>query len=327
MNISILTECGGNIGYGHISRCSAVYQAFEDKGITAELIVHGDKQAENILAGKRYQIADWINDMSKLLSVLERSDIAIIDSYLAGVEVYDLVSKHVDTGVYFDDDLRIDYPKGIIVNGAISAEDLNYPVKDGVSYLLGASYFPLRKEFCNAVAKEVRHEVETLLVTCGGSDMKNLTPTIQTFLKDTYPDLHKKIIVTSLFQNIAQIKKQQDKNTELLCDLSAIDFREAMYNSDIAISTGGQTLYELASMGLPTIAVSIAENQAQNICGWFKTGLMEYAGNYKDKDFLFKLETSLEVLIPFETRTNCSRGAQQFIDGNGAKRICDMVLS
>lgn len=327
VKIIILTECGGDIGYGHISRCSAVYQALEDKGFTPELIVHGDEHGEKLFAGKRHQIFDWINNRKKLPGVLENSDIAFVDSYLAGPEVYDFVSKHVETAVYFDDDLRIDYPKGIVLNGAISAKELHYPAKNGVSYLLGATYFPLRKEFCNAPEKEIRREVETLLVTCGGSDMYNLTPTIQTFLNDTYPDLNKKIIVTSLFSNISEIKKLQDSNTELLFDLNAIDFMEAMQDSDIAISAGGQTLYELASVGLPTIAFCVAENQLQNVIGWSKTGTMEYAGRYEDKFFLANLSKALDREISFEKRANNSRGTRELVDGNGAKRLANEVLS
>ncbi|MBW8015830.1 MAG: UDP-2,4-diacetamido-2,4,6-trideoxy-beta-L-altropyranose hydrolase [Planctomycetes bacterium] len=327
MKIIILTECGGNIGYGHISRCSSIYQAFEENDLSPELIVYGEGQVEQLLSGKRHRIFDWINNRKLLIDALGNCDIAFIDSYLAGREIYELVSKQVATVVFFDDDLRIDYPKGIVLNGAISAEDMNYPARAGVRYLLGTSYFPLRKEFCNAPAKEIRREVKTLLVTCGGSDMHNLTPTIQTFLNENYPHLHKKIIVTSLFSNISEIQSVQDRNTELLFDLDAVDFREAMQNSDIAISSGGQTLYELASMGLPTIAVSIAENQMQNISGWCKTGHMEYAGKHKDKDFLSNLKRSLDEIMPFNKRSKCSKGTRQFVDGNGAKKICDMVLS
>lgn len=326
MKILILTECGGNIGYGHISRCTSVYQAFEEKGLSPELIVRGEKQLEGLLAGKRYQLFDWINDRTLLSRVLTDCSIAFVDSYLASHDLYVYISRHAEKAVYFDDDLRIDYPTGIVINGAISAEELNYPAKEGVMYLLGTSYFPLREEFCNVPAKEIRREVETLMVTCGGSDMLDLTPVIQTLLNETYPDLRKKIVVTSLFSNISEIKKLQDKNTELLCNFNAIDFRAVMQDSDMAISTGGQTLYELAAVGTPTIAVCVAQNQRQNVVGWDKSGTMEYAGVYDSKDFLSKLPTALDKMMSYEKRLGLSRESRRLVDGNGGRRICDFLL-
>ncbi|MBW7989195.1 MAG: UDP-2,4-diacetamido-2,4,6-trideoxy-beta-L-altropyranose hydrolase [Planctomycetes bacterium] len=326
MKILILTEYGGDIGYGHISRCTSIYQAFEERGLMPELIVHGENHIEGLLAGKRYQLFDWINNRELLIEVLRDCDIAFVDSYLAGAEIYELVSEQVGAAVYFDDDLRIDYPKGIVLNGAISAEELNYPAREGDRYLLGASYFPLRKEFCNVPVKKIRREVETLMVTCGGSDMLNLTPAIQTFLNKTYPNLQKKIIVTRLFSNLAEIKKLQGDNTELLCDLNAVDFRSVMQDSDIAISAGGQTLYELASVGVPTVAICVAENQLQNISGWNKSGSMEYTEIYRDKRFLSNLDTALKVMMSYDKRLEYSVKSRELIDGRGAQRVCDLLL-
>jgi len=326
VKILILTEGGSDIGYGHISRCTSLYQAFEARGIIPEFIVHGEKHIEGLLKGKRYRFLDWINDRKLLFETLKDCNVAVIDSYLASPDIYKIVSDQVETAVYFDDDLRIDYPKGVVVNGAISGDELNYPAKDGITYLLGASYFPLRKEFCNAPTKEIRQGVETLMVTCGGSDIYNVTPIIQSLLNEAYPELQKKIVVTSLFPNVAEIRKQQDDRTELLYDLSAVDFKELMQDCDIAISAGGQTLYELASVGVPTIAVCVAENQLQNVSGWGDRGAMEYAGRHDDKVFLPDLKAALANIMPYEKRVGYSNKTRKIIDCNGAMRICQTLL-
>lgn len=326
MKILILTEAGGNIGLGHISRCTSIYQACLEKGITPEFIVHGPKHIESLLKDKRYRILDWINNKQVLFEALTDCDIAFVDSYLADRQLYIDISKRVDRAVYFDDDLRIDYPKGVVLNGAISAEKLNYPVKEGVTYLLGTSYFPLKKEFSNIDEIKIRTKVKTVLITCGGSDIVNLTPKIQTLLNKDYPDLHKKIVVTSLFSNIDEIKKVQDKNTELLWDLNAANFRSAMLDSDIAISAGGQTLYELASTGLPTIAVCVAENQSNNVSSWSMTGAMEYAGMHNEENLLSRLGTALDKLMSYNKRVDLSNKSNKLIDGTGAKRIYDLLV-
>ena len=181
--VLILTEGGRNIGFGHITRCTALYQAFEEKGIIPEFIVNGDDSIIDLLVGKNYEIFDWIDEKERLLELIQNVDIAIIDSYLADIDIYETISECVKFPVCLDDNKRLDYPKGIVVNGAIYTEELNYPVKKGVTYLLGPKYMPLRKEFWNVPEKEIKENIESVLITFGGDDMRNMTPGVLRLLK------------------------------------------------------------------------------------------------------------------------------------------------
>ena len=40
MKVFIITEGGKNIGFGHITRCLSLYQAFEEKGILPKFIIN-----------------------------------------------------------------------------------------------------------------------------------------------------------------------------------------------------------------------------------------------------------------------------------------------
>jgi len=51
--------------------------------------------------------------------------------------------------------------------------------------------------------------------------------------------------------------------------------KRVMAASDMAISAAGQTLYELARIGVPTIATAVVKNQLNNVQGWEKWGLSE----------------------------------------------------
>jgi RimJ/RimL family protein N-acetyltransferase len=53
---------------------------------------------------------------------------------------------------------------------------------------------------------------------------------------------------------------------------------ELMTASDIAVSAAGQTLFELARCGVPTIAVGVAENQRHNLEGFTDAGVCYNAG-------------------------------------------------
>lgn len=326
MKVTILTEGGRETGYGHITRCTSVYQAFEERGIIPQFIIYGDGNLQNILKGNRYKFFDWLNNKKTLFKILENCNIVFVDSYLAKYDIYEMVSECTQKAVYFDDDLRIDYPKGFVLNGAIFAEELPYPKKDEITYLLGTKYAPIRKEFWDTGPKSIHREVEMLMVTFGGSDLRNVTPKVQSLLNDAYPNLQKKIVVTRFFANMSEIKKLRDKNTELIYEPDAIELKEIMLESDITISAGGQTLYELARVGVPTIVICVAENQSQNVVGWSKSGFMEYTGLYDDKDVLSKLRTALDKMMSYDKRLNYSKETRGIVDCKGPRRICSILL-
>jgi spore coat polysaccharide biosynthesis predicted glycosyltransferase SpsG len=326
VKVTLLTEGGRDIGYGHITRCASIYEAFEEIGKQSQLIVNGDETIENLLKGKKYKVLNWLDDQQLLFEILDDANIVFIDSYLAEHDIYERISEQIKTAVYFDDDLRIDYPRGFVLNGAIFAEQLPYPKKRDVTNLLGTTYTPIRREFWDTPPKLIRKEVETLMVIFGGSDMCNVTPKIQKVLNKTYPYVQKEIIVTRLFANISEIKKLRDKNTELICEPDAIELKEIMQESDIAISAGGQTLYELARVGVPTIGICIAQNQLQNLNGWSKSGFLEYIGWYNNKDIQSKLIAALKKMKFYNKRISCSKRTRELIDGKGSRRVCDILL-
>ena len=109
MKVFILTEGGKNIGFGHITRCLSLYQAFEEREIKPKFIVHGDNDIEYLLKDINYQIFNWLDEKSKLFEMLKDADIAVIDSYLADISLYNKIANLVKISVYIDDNKRLDY--------------------------------------------------------------------------------------------------------------------------------------------------------------------------------------------------------------------------
>ncbi|MCK4788062.1 MAG: hypothetical protein KAV87_30190 [Desulfobacteraceae bacterium] len=327
MKVCILTEAGKNIGFGHVTRCTSIYQAFEEVGIEPQLIVNGDDSVEDLVRTENCRIFDWVNDYRTLVGMLSNTDIAFIDSYLANYRSYEAISGLADICIYLDDDMRIEYPKGFVLNGAVFAEEMPYPKRKEVNYLLGAKYAPLRKEFWEVPAKPIRNNLEAIMITCGGADIHNLTPKVLKVVVDTYPQLLVKVIVGRGFQNTREIEAPKDNNTELIYCPDAAEMKKVMLESDIAISAGGQTLYELARIGVPTIGICVAENQLRNIHGWEKTGFLEYVGWYSDDNIEERLEDSLKYLAHANTREEKSEIGRRIVDGQGPKRVVCKIIT
>lgn len=308
MKVTVFTEGGRSAGLGHMMRCVSLCQALEERGVDPRIIINGRTALKRFTEFKNIQFLDWIREKRKLSLLLEDADAVIIDSYLADLRLYRKVSEMAAIAAYFDDNKRLDYPKGIVINGNIYAEKLNYRDKEGVSYLLGTRYAPLRKEFWKVPQKKVNKRVKNVLVALGGTDKSRLIDKIISHLK-------------GIFDFDFFVNKPSGSI------LSAKETFKMMTDADICISAGGQTSYELARLGVPVIGICIADNQMRNIVGLQEAGFLEYAGWYNDRDIFRKIEKVVNKLLPYEERLRrCQIGAS-CVDGNGARRIADRILN
>lgn len=323
--IVILTEGGENIGFGHLTRCLSLSQAFEARAYHPRFIVNGDNSVKSILKERTFDLFNWTAEEDKLLGVLKETDVAIVDSYLAGVEVYEKISTGVPVPVFLDDNRRIDYPAGIVVNWNVYAPGLGYPGKNGTSYLLGPEYVSLRKAFWDVPETEIRETVTDVMVTFGGDDSKNITPKVMRFLAAGYPELRKHIIVGSAFTNQAEIEDALDANTHLVHSPGAGGMKAVMSASDIAVTSGGQTMYESARLGVPTVAVAVADNQRNNVDGWAGLGFAKNAGFWTDHHLLVTIADRFQRLLPVTERRRSSETGRRVVPGNGAGKIIDTI--
>ncbi len=323
MRVYILTEGGKNIGFGHITRCISIYQAFKEKGIEPKFILNGDKSTKDLVKNLDFQIINWLKN--SILDEIKNSDIVIVDSYLANKEFYELVSQNVKKAVYIDDNKRLDYPKGVVINGNIHATTLNYPKKEDTQYLLGTEYTPLRKEFWDVKQKVINKDIETILITFGGDDGKNMTPKVLDLLKK-YKNLKKFVVIGKSFQNIKDIEKIKDENSYLFYNVDAKKMKELMLKADIAISAAGQTLYELARVGTPTIAIAVADNQLKSVKKLDEAGFVAYAGYYNEKDVLKNTLNFFEKLSDKNLREKMAKIGRKIVNGQGSRNIVKELL-
>lgn len=294
----------------------------------AEFMINGDAAADGFKCA-RCRLFDWIGRKEEALNSISKDgyEIVVIDSYLADENYYKSVSNLVRTAVYIDDNKRLYYPGGVVVNGNIYAEETGYPAKDGNVYLLGSGYALVRKEFWAVEEKTIKDNIDNIMVIFGGSDMRNMVPGILKEAIGAYPEAAKKIIVGRGFRNVEDIRKAAGKKADLIFSPSAKEMVKLMLEADIAVSAGGQTLNELARVGVPTITVAVADNQLANVKGWEKTGFAVYAGYWEDRDIHEKIKARLDSVKNRGKRQEMSIAGRRKVDGAGAKRVVNEILN
>ena len=91
MKVIIITEAGPSIGFGHLARCSAIYEAFKEvvSNVSIILLEGSFEQAIKLFNGANF--VDGKNDRESVLGSIGKDDIVLIDSYLCGVTFYERV--------------------------------------------------------------------------------------------------------------------------------------------------------------------------------------------------------------------------------------------
>jgi len=326
MRISIITEGFQNTGYGHITRCLSLYEAFEEKSIYPTLYINGDSKIKFIIEGTNYKLINWLDHPALLIEEINKSDIIIIDSYLANKAFYDNLASLCEIILIIDDYMRLDYSSGIILNGTINAETFPYPHRPNLEYLLGTKFIPVRKEFWNVNKRKFRKEIESILLTYGGQDVRGLIiPTVKA-IKDYKPNLNMKVVIGNKPNDEATKLLDKYKYVEICHSLSGEEMKELMINCDIAISGAGQTLYELAATGTPTVAIEISDNQKYNISEWNKAGFVLDPICYNDIKFENKIIEQIERLRGIKIREKISKIGKFYVDGQGSRRVVNYLL-
>lgn len=172
-DVIILTEAGEKYGFGHLTRSLSIAQGLKINNLESIFYLRGNLKNNSILSGFNYIFVDWLKE-----NIDFTGKIVIVDSYYADEKYCLDIYKKADKVLFIDDYSRIKYPGGIVLNSAMGAETISYQQNSNIYYLLGSDYHPLRKEFWQISNKNINRNIESILITLGGSDITNETPSI-----------------------------------------------------------------------------------------------------------------------------------------------------
>ncbi|WP_213818717.1 cytidylyltransferase domain-containing protein [Garciella nitratireducens] len=202
-------------------------------------------------------------------------------------------------------------------------KNLKYYCQQGNLYS-GENYICLRDEFLINEPKEFSKEVKKVLVMFGGTDPSNLTKKlyhVSLELHNNYPEIEFYFITGSGYDcDRNNIYTRKDKNIFILNNVKRVS--DYMREADLAFTSQGRTVYELASLGVPSIVLAQNEREqlhtfAQMKNGFLNLGLGEKISNETIKStFKWLVETEQ---IRYEMRDlmlkhNLKKGINRVID-------------
>ncbi|BDI60601.1 PseG/SpsG family protein [Qipengyuania nanhaisediminis] len=259
-------DATADTGFGHLSRCIALAEAFALSDVESVFVGMFDPAARDQLGEAGFECAGLSAPLGSKAARDELggrdADCIVLDSYRADADYLAQLDALGSALVVIDDFRALHaYPCDAILNFTWEAPSLGYP--EGPALLLGPNYLLTRRKLVETRVRSMtrarKGRVRKLLVAVGGSDPKGITARLLRVLGTIAGDVQVRTISAEPEKLAPGLAAFADGSEALP---RQPDLSEQLLWADAAITGGGLIKYEAAFMGLP--AAAIAQNEGQD---------------------------------------------------------------
>lgn len=256
-------QAGSHIGGGHLARCLTLANALAAKG--AHITFRCNEEAWEF-QNLRSSLYKKYNATTPLQS---KFDLAIIDDYSMKAEDDRKLRDFADKIMVIDDLANRTHDCDILLDFSPSrvAEDYKKLIQNPCTFFTGIDYIILRPEFfelCKTARKD--NELKTIFLTMGSIDGARMLPKVLDALEKAEDKYVIHIMITSKTKTLEDVKRfHKSTKHKLLIHKNLKNPAQLMHLCDLAITAGGMTSLELVSLGVPTLAIIVADNQIENV--------------------------------------------------------------
>ena len=168
--------------------------------------------------------------------------------------------------------------------------------------------------------------IQRLLVFFGGTDPYNLTSkAISAFLALERSDLIMDVVIHSSAPHADEIRKQVKSHNTIVLHETLPSLALLMLKADVAIGAGGATSWERCCLGLPSLVITLAENQKPIAAELNRHGLIRWLGHANEVS-VSMLRTALADLCAENDITDWSQRCMTWVDGKGTQRVAASMM-
>ena len=169
----------------------------------------------------------------------------------------------------------------------------------------GPNYACVREEFRVFKRKKIRRHVKNIAITLGGVDKNNNTLKILSVIKKF--ELLKNVKIRII---LGLGYKQKKKLLELTNKMNEMDYKikivekvnllsKYLIDCDFVIASNGRTVFEIASLNIPLISLSVNKREQQH--NFVRKSNVGYHLDYTN-NFVYKLKSNIEDMMDFSIR-------------------------
>jgi UDP-2,4-diacetamido-2,4,6-trideoxy-beta-L-altropyranose hydrolase len=364
MNVLIRADASVEIGSGHVMRCLTLADelrsrgaavAFACRAFDGNLLEHIHQQGFRTYAFKpptaqqisslanearsmyqRWLGVPWSYDAGQTAELAQalHTDLLIVDHYGIDAQWHTQLRPYVKRIVCIDD----------IANRSLNCDvllDQNLYDNPQARYslrvpptchtLLGPRFALLRPEFSKhrtTPARQHDGSIRRIVIFFGGSDPSNETAkAVQALQLLNHPTLMADVIVGIANPHKHDVERLCSTMPNVAFHCQIPNMADFMDCADLALGAGGSTTWERCCLGLPTIAVVIAENQREMTETAARKRIQWNVG-WHEQVTPEVIASAIEHCLahPQEVATT-SQAAQKLVDGLGVQRVANYLCT
>lgn len=334
----VRVDAGSRMGMGHVMRCLALAQAWQEAGGEAAFLmapggdaIHPTLQSEGLQILSLASRCGTVEDAHEAAAAASNMDAdwIVVDGYQFNAEYQRILKDAGRLLLFFDDYGHCDhYCADIVLNQNPQASEDLYPSREPSTRLLvGVKYALMRREFrCQSPSsRDFPDTAGKILVTLGGSDPENVTLKVMEALRALTIPGETRVLVGPMNANLAILEAAAGRGIELI--KNTYDLPGLMRWADMAVSAAGSTSLETCYMGLPSLLLVVIENQRSVADGLDKCGAALNLGLHSvltPRTIGHRVQRLLESK---DQRMALSRRGREVVDGDGASRVLSAILN
>lgn len=345
------------MGYGHVMRCLTLANALREHGLQSTFVCkqHAGNLCdlieergfsvirlpvtETVSSELKRSHAFWLGsslteDTRLTRAAIEQAGVRpqwlIVDHYALDRQWETILRPAVDHLMAIDDladrphDCEVLLDQNFFLNLKQRYADKTPPE---CVMLLGPKYALLQPVYAELRAHAgPKSTVRRVFMFFGGADTENLTSrAIGAFQKLERPDIQLDVVMTNGSASYEAIQKQVSGYSNIHLHGSLPSLGPVMAMADLAVGAGGATVWERLCLGLPSVVVSLAENQKPVCKDLASAGLIRYLG-FQDQADEGLILSALSDIIDSQSISDWSRRCHAVCDGEGVRRVADFIV-
>ena len=276
MRVALLPAIGEEIGLGHLQRCVTLARALHESGHRPVVIVDlpsgGVSAAVRALVPRDIGVASAIEDAFEGFSDRPRAEWVVVDDYAADASSDRALRRFAERVLVLDDHASRVRDADLLLSQALTrtVEDYADRVPDGCTILVGPHHALVRPEFGSHVRAATSDPTSSVVckvfVAMGGTDAGNTLDRVLTALARLAPE--KRPVVHVMISTLSRAADRLDALLERLPYECVVhrDLQDPvalMADCDVAVTAGGMTSFELATLGVPSVIVPSTPLEAE----------------------------------------------------------------
>ena len=257
--IAFVVNAYNDIGNGHVYRCLSI----ASKLVFHDVLFFLNKSHQlgiDIVDSQNYSYEIYEDKDDLFNRLAQYSPQIVINDILDTTTDYVLRLKSEGYFVVNFEDLGEGTEFADVVFDSLYEHDLS---KDHI--FIGHKYYILKDEFYFQPQKIITQNVDNILITFGWTDSGNLTEKVLNAILKTNYEGRINVILGLGYSDKEGLISRIESNPAIQVYTNVSNISEFMFKADIVFTSPGRTMYEVCSLGVPTICLCQNEREQSHV--------------------------------------------------------------